>query len=279
MNPQMSDSVSFDSDAAASPRQPLELCDLVTENLDLNEKSNLLRCSLVCRVWLPLARGHLRIVLYTATSVNRLQRSLAYHSNTLFSIIRHLELSYVDTLLPSLDSFTRLHSLILTYMEATKLPALPSLRHLELDTVHFDSYPTFLRFISGLPQLETLVLGPVSWDDDGPGCALPVLRLKRVEMKFRATGFDHRFLSALRTRTLRLNRGPLHSSLDLVARYLRDLGPELETLHFDGELLGKYTCFQSFRGTDLGLSRHCVKPGFQCQREPPTALYPPCCLL
>ncbi|KAJ7610217.1 hypothetical protein FB45DRAFT_1066383 [Roridomyces roridus] len=92
----MSGSVSLASDALVAPRLPLELFALVIGNL--TDNSDLLRCSLVCRGWLPFSRGRLRLFIHEDT---RLKHLLESPENTLASTIRHLSLSNVDPLIPS----------------------------------------------------------------------------------------------------------------------------------------------------------------------------------
>ncbi|KAJ7614926.1 hypothetical protein FB45DRAFT_1008539 [Roridomyces roridus] len=215
------------------PHLPLELFALTIEYL--TDKSDLLRCSLVCRGWLPFARGNLTISISTETSVTRLKDILACPENTLASTIRHLTLSEpdVETILPSLGSFTQLRSLRLWEMDAIDLPALASLTYLELDDfVHFDSCTSFLRFLSGTSNLQHLVLGNVSWDNDDPECALPALHLRSLQMWFHASRLDQRLMSTLHTKSLQLAWGDISASLDVVSKYLHVLGSDLESLQF-----------------------------------------------
>ncbi|KAJ7610195.1 hypothetical protein FB45DRAFT_337137 [Roridomyces roridus] len=228
--------------STATPRLPLELFGLVIGNL--TDQSDLLRCSLVCRGWISFSRGNLILFIRNTNSAT-LKQLLESPENTLASTIRRLKLSDAQSFLPSLGCFTQLRSLVLWDMEATEMPDLPSLTHLEIDCIHLDSYTTFLGFMSGLIQLQDLVLIDVSCGNDvresAPG-ALPVFRLRCFEMGGHTAALDRRFMSTLCTKTLRLSRNPFRvpASFDLVAQYLRDLGSNLESLQlskFDEEHL------------------------------------------
>ncbi|KAJ7625919.1 hypothetical protein FB45DRAFT_869059 [Roridomyces roridus] len=196
------------------PRLPLEIVDLVIGELD-EDRNTLLSCALVCRDWVPFARGNLPICIRgSAEFIQTAQAPTA----TLMSAIR-VEIRNPEA--------TRLF----------ELPSHPTLDELAVFNSEFITYSGFIRSMTGLPHLRDLELWGATWGKSRPGqpSRLPPIILHSLHLCiFDELPEDE--LIPFRVRKLELDN-TIPSAL--ISRHLRHLGGHLTELCIgDSELEG-----------------------------------------
>ncbi|KAJ7642140.1 hypothetical protein FB45DRAFT_1126446 [Roridomyces roridus] len=202
----------------------------------IDDQADRLRCSLVSHTWLAFCRKELKFTVSGAPDISTLVQLVARSSNTLASAISELRLkrAIIDPLLPHFGDFTRLSVLVLECctLVDTPIPSLPSLTDLTLSAVAFNWYDVFGASMAGLPRLERLGLASI-------GCGpyrspmhhpLPVFNLVQLKLGFHfATNVDERIVFSFRPQTLIVAQT---WPFPIIEKYLRWLGPDLQTLQF-----------------------------------------------
>ncbi|KAJ7304625.1 hypothetical protein DFH08DRAFT_1089183 [Mycena albidolilacea] len=219
---------------------PPELFEVIVEQLSDSPK-DLSVCNLVCREWLLLARNYTTIHLSTQ-NISGVLDLLEFPTTTLFYSLRRLDIFAwysEDTahlpILQMLPQFKRLPALVMWCPFPDGLPDLPWLTELELSGT-FGSWASFVRFMSNLPALQTLVLDDVRWADvPVPPLNFPFLDLRALSLDFGTGAPIEAIMLPNRTRSLTLGLWGYSSSptgcLQIVPTYLHHLGGHLRYLH------------------------------------------------
>ncbi|KAJ6467519.1 hypothetical protein C8R47DRAFT_1325992 [Mycena vitilis] len=208
-------------------------------------KSDLLKCSLVCRDWLPLARNNLDIVVYPLNSSQFLEL-VASPMNTLVTPIRNLHIASFPTLVRPvflmLGQFVSLRSLALrdAAPESTDLPVLPLVEELHLYSTTFPSYASFVGLVTKFPALLRLKVMRVTWTEPPVHgeYTFPPLDLHALEIDWNPdmpAGALQAFMAAVLTHSLKLisSDNPSTAFVSALSEYLRTLGTHLTSLDLE----------------------------------------------
>ncbi|KAJ7032528.1 hypothetical protein C8F04DRAFT_1358060 [Mycena alexandri] len=222
---------------------PPEIISLIIDEFHGN-KADLLRCSQVCRTWLPFTRNKLYICLRKSNIPSFIQLT-ASPQTTLIATIGHLELwSFSDIfskILPMLSKFTSLRTLVLSCRIYSELPLLPFLHELNLNYTDFPSYANFTASMLNFAALRSLKLSNLTWrmgPEDGK-FRFPSLDLQSLHLdwNWHETAAIAGVVRSVRTRKLifdpPIDSEALPDFLSTISQYLRILGAHLHRLELD----------------------------------------------
>ncbi|KAG6909907.1 hypothetical protein DXG01_014427 [Tephrocybe rancida] len=185
-------------------RIPKEVVEIIIERIASFDVPTLRACSLVCRSWLPLSRGHLiPTVSLSSKNVRSFLRLLDSPYSTISQSIHHVSVqsdsnaishrrpresriyppdfnvtqgcpfTCDETLLQRLTPFTALTSLSFSWLREglasptsiTLVQGFSGLTKIEFRTCTFPSFEKFAGMICSLQKLRWLALMDVTWDD------------------------------------------------------------------------------------------------------------------
>ncbi|KAJ7625929.1 hypothetical protein FB45DRAFT_922709 [Roridomyces roridus] len=146
---------------------PTELVGLIIGHVDAYlDPKTILACALVCRVWVPFARGEMELVILRR-GIDDPRKTLRFvdlfnaPQATFPSFIRRLEISLWGqqaedeaALLPLLGRFPALKHLRMLGMRIAQLPPVPTLISLNFLSCKLTSRGRFLRSLTNLPALR-----------------------------------------------------------------------------------------------------------------------------
>ncbi|KAK0215680.1 hypothetical protein IW262DRAFT_1465368 [Armillaria fumosa] len=154
---------------------PAELVDVILDYLR-DDSETLRTCSLVSKYWLESSRRHsFRVVVTAANQCQFIQ--LCANANTFIShTLRNIKLvleSQPEAFSRGLQSFPVLQdttSLRIRFAKwepnlSTLSNKFPSITHLGLNKIIFDSFSQVLDFITAFPHLQSLSIHDTSWTD------------------------------------------------------------------------------------------------------------------
>jgi hypothetical protein len=248
-------------------RLPIELCELVIDNLDSDEDDHTLRaCSLACRAFLRASRRHLFYLVHlngrdTAERFLRIICSVPSSPTSPCRYIRKLWLSegprgdenlWINKLLPLLAehlpdvTILVLESLPWNLLDSISQIAILSnfLKVKSLEMMHstFDSSEQMNQFIASFPSLVDLDCSKTYyWAIDGPltlTAALPQ-SLRTIAIDSEHSLFFHHLLSRElhpSVRALRFYNDMCQEDMESVGILLKTLGSSLEELHFGDDI-------------------------------------------
>ncbi|KAI0788540.1 hypothetical protein C8Q75DRAFT_734247 [Abortiporus biennis] len=191
---------------------PSELNDYIIDFLHDDPKS-LSSCSTTCRAWLPASRYHLfyRIVL-TSPKIIASFRELAGDAKAIGTLVRELHLSTTDSkpveqqeLSPkenaaifnnAFSSLIALETLQLTSLiigaalQSNLVFHFRSVTRLTLHYCHFPTFGSFVQLFRSFPNVKTLALRGVSWEDSHHLTSAPINDARTCKLESLSLGRD-----------------------------------------------------------------------------------------
>ena len=212
---------------AFSPEFPQELCDHIFETLR-NDSLSLKQCSLVCKAWLHATRIHLfRQVILTPKNIDPFTCLVIDSRSTVHPHVRDLELRRINCLN---------RWIISNFM--------PTLTHLHLRDMTFNTFADILEIICSLPYLQSVAL------DESTVESTSVEKSTRIKNKV--------LPSSVNSVRCRGGRGCLRAFLSWLVHHNNvpkisnlDIGPIDEEITFE---VGKYLTFAGSALNHLSLS-------------------------
>ncbi|KAJ7737236.1 hypothetical protein DFH07DRAFT_1064772 [Mycena maculata] len=232
-------------DTSPDPLFPPELTEIIISNV--GDKATLRVCSLVCRAWLITTRDQLHHRLFLAgEKILPFLVMLSSPHNTYVDVVQTIQIVGAENapvLLARLPEFSHLKTIEIQGVDFPyQFSALPAVTSLTVYS-KFPSFYAFTQFLTRFPGLKTLILGPITFDNESPpsieSTALSAtLRLDQLSLV--ADWFDNDRVRdwlasepiGLVTRDLTLRFYTLDSQrANAISQFIHRLGAHLKHLH------------------------------------------------